>query len=179
MRYDDYDANGVRVALDLVSLGSGGFDVAEFLERQAWLLSDHEYPVTLAELGAPDARRLERLARRFGLLFALHGDREFLDELAALLADQDCRPVLTRHDGTPHLHFSEEGSDPVRWLGAIAAAALTLHVCRHGRVRLRECAADGCLVWYADMSRNRSRRYCSNACASRTTVAAYRARQLT
>lgn len=179
MRYDDYDANGLRVALDLASLGSGGFDVAAFLERQAGMLLDHDYPVTLADLGAPDARRLERLARRFGLLFALHGDREFLDELAALLADQDCRPVLTRHDGTPHLHFTEEGSDPVRWLGAIAAASLTLHVCRHGRARLRECAAEGCRVWYADTSRNRSRRYCSNACASRTTVAAYRARQAT
>ncbi|WP_436850251.1 CGNR zinc finger domain-containing protein, partial [Streptomyces monashensis] len=28
-----------------------------------------------------------------------------------------------------------------------------------------------------DDSRNRTRRFCSNACASRTTVAAYRARR--
>ena len=179
MRYDDYDANSLGVALDLASMGSGGFGVAEFLDRQSMMLTDHGYPITLEELGAPDARRLERLARRFGLLLELKGERDFLDELAAVLAEQDCRPVLTRHDGTPHLHYAEDGSDPIRWLGAIAAAALTLHVCRHGRVRLRQCAADGCRNWYADTSRNRSRRYCSNACASRTTVAAFRARQAT
>ena len=32
---------------------------------------------------------------------------------------------------------------------------------------------------YIDTSRNASRRYCSNTCASRSTVAAYRARQKT
>ena len=42
---------------------------------------------------------------------------------------------------------------------------------------LRICAAAGCGRWFADTSRNRSRRYCSGACASRTTVAAFRARQ--
>ncbi|MCI0688166.1 MAG: CGNR zinc finger domain-containing protein [Sporichthyaceae bacterium] len=176
MRYDDYD-DSLGVALDLASLGGGGIDISGFLDRQTMMLGDHGHPVTLAELGAPDARRFERLGRRFHLLFELVGEREFLDELAAVLADQDCRPILTRHDGTPHLHYAQDGGDPVRWAGAIAAACLALHVCRHGRARLRQCAADGCRIWYADTSRNRSRRYCSNACASRTTVAAFRARQ--
>ncbi|WP_189106053.1 CGNR zinc finger domain-containing protein [Streptomyces camponoticapitis] len=37
------------------------------------------------------------------------------------------------------------------------------------------CAAAGCGNHFADQSRDRTRRFCSNACASRTTVAAYRA----
>jgi CGNR zinc finger len=45
------------------------------------------------------------------------------------------------------------------------------------RSRLRRCAAAGCGRWLVDTSRNQSRRYCEHACASRTTVAAYRARQ--
>ncbi len=38
------------------------------------------------------------------------------------------------------------------------------------------CAAEGCDDVYVDISPNASRHYCSNTCASRSTVAAYRAR---
>ncbi|WP_406158461.1 CGNR zinc finger domain-containing protein [Streptomyces canus] len=41
---------------------------------------------------------------------------------------------------------------------------------------LGRCAAAGCEDYFVDQSRNRTRRFCSHACASRTTVAAYRAR---
>ena len=43
--------------------------------------------------------------------------------------------------------------------------------------RIGICSAEGCANVYVDTSRNASRRYCSNTCASRSTVAAYRARQ--
>ena len=46
-----------------------------------------------------------------------------------------------------------------------------------GWQRLGVCSAEGCDDVYVDTSRNASRRYCSNTCASRSTVAAYRARQ--
>ncbi|WP_407647073.1 CGNR zinc finger domain-containing protein [Actinacidiphila soli] len=39
------------------------------------------------------------------------------------------------------------------------------------------CWAAGCPRFSVDQSRNRSRRFCGNTCASRTTVAAHRARQ--
>jgi len=39
------------------------------------------------------------------------------------------------------------------------------------------CAADDCEGLVLDLSRNRSRRYCSTACGNREAVAAYRARQ--
>jgi predicted RNA-binding Zn ribbon-like protein len=59
----------------------------------------------------------------------------------------------------------------------MATAGLVLYVCHHGRGRLRRCAAADCGRWLAGTSRNQSRRYCEYACASRTTVAAYRARR--
>jgi predicted RNA-binding Zn ribbon-like protein len=50
-------------------------------------------------------------------------------------------------------------------------------VVQHGWQRLGVCSAEGCDDVYVDTSRNASRRYCSNTCASRSTVAAYRARR--
>jgi predicted RNA-binding Zn ribbon-like protein len=38
------------------------------------------------------------------------------------------------------------------------------------------CADDRCEGLVLDLSRNRSRRYCSTTCANRNAVAAYRAR---
>jgi predicted RNA-binding Zn ribbon-like protein len=45
--------------------------------------------------------------------------------------------------------------------------------------RLAVCAADGCDGLVIDLSRNRSRRFCSTTCGNREAVAAYRARRST
>ena len=43
--------------------------------------------------------------------------------------------------------------------------------------RLSVCADESCEGIVLDLSRNRSRRYCSTACTNRNAVAAYRARR--
>ena len=43
--------------------------------------------------------------------------------------------------------------------------------------RLGTCADDECDGVVLDLSRNRSRRFCSTTCGNRNAVAAYRARQ--
>ena len=63
------------------------------------------------------------------------------------------------------------------WLGRCCAAALAHVICGDPDVAVGRCQAARCQRFYVDDSRNRSRRFCSNACASRTTVAAYRARR--
>ncbi len=45
--------------------------------------------------------------------------------------------------------------------------------------RLHLCAADDCTNVHIDLSKNRSRRFCSTSCANRTNVAAYRTRRAT
>ena len=45
--------------------------------------------------------------------------------------------------------------------------------------RFGVCADEGCEGIVLDLSRNRSRRFCSTACGNRNAVAAYRARQAT
>jgi predicted RNA-binding Zn ribbon-like protein len=39
------------------------------------------------------------------------------------------------------------------------------------------CAAQNCDSVHVDLSKNRSRRFCSTTCANRVNVAAYRSRQ--
>jgi predicted RNA-binding Zn ribbon-like protein len=43
--------------------------------------------------------------------------------------------------------------------------------------RLRHCAAGDCDDVLVDLSKNRSRRFCSLTCANRVNVAAYRSRR--
>ena len=61
---------------------------------------------------------------------------------------------------------------------AVEAAMAFVDVIRGGELdRLRTCAADDCQDVHVDLSKNRSRRFCSAGCANRTNVAAYRARK--
>ena len=83
---------------------------------------------------------------------------------------------LSDHDGRLHVHFAHDGAPAEAWLGRLIAANLALAVAGDPAVTLGRCAADSCGNFFVDQSRNRTRRFCSNACASRTTVAAYRAR---
>ena len=50
-------------------------------------------------------------------------------------------------------------------------------VCDYGKTRLGVCRAVDCECVYVDVSRNAQRRFCSDACANRTNVAAFRARR--
>jgi predicted RNA-binding Zn ribbon-like protein len=45
--------------------------------------------------------------------------------------------------------------------------------------RISICADDTCEALALDLSRNRSKRYCSTTCTNRNAVAAYRARRAT
>lgn len=83
---------------------------------------------------------------------------------------------LSEHDGTPHIHHARDGLPTRVWVGQTVAAALAHLAAGDPGLTLGRCAAAGCGRFFIDQSRNRTRRFCGNTCASRTTVAAYRAR---
>jgi len=178
LSFEDYDLNPVRLALDLASFGTGALSPSELLARQRRMLTDHGYPAILAEIPGRDLARLAKLGHQMTTVLGTADDEVFINALAALLDAQDCRPQLAMHDGaaSPHLHYARDGAPLPTWIATMAVSGLVLYVCRYGRSRLRRCTASGCGRWYADESKNASRRYCSPTCASRTTVAAYRAR---
>jgi predicted RNA-binding Zn ribbon-like protein len=127
-----------------------------------------------------DAAELEGLrALRPVLRELLTAERDRAAELVnALLADARAVPQLRRHDGLDwHIHAVPSDAPLARRV-AVEAAMAMIDVIRADELsRLSVCADDGCDGLVLDLSRNRSRRYCSVTCANRNAVAAYRARQ--
>jgi predicted RNA-binding Zn ribbon-like protein len=95
-----------------------------------------------------------------------------------LLREADALPQVVRHDGFDwHLHATTHEA-PLATRMAVEAAMAMVDVIRMGeRQRLKVCEALGCDCIFVDLSRNRSRRYCSTACSNRMAAAAYRERQ--
>lgn len=99
-------------------------------------------------------------------------------EVNAILADTQAVPQLVRHDPFDwHLHAVPAESDlPTRIL--VETAMAMVDVIRADETsRFGVCADEGCDGVVLDLSRNRSRRFCSTTCGNRNAVAAYRARQ--
>ena len=87
-------------------------------------------------------------------------------------------PQLARHDGFDwHLH-AVAPDRPLADRITVETAMAMIDVIRADELsRLGLCADEGCEGIVLDLSRNRSKRYCSVACGNRNAVAAYRARQ--
>ena len=96
----------------------------------------------------------------------------------AILLHYRAVPQLVRHDEFDyHLHAIAR-SAPLAERIAVETAMAMVDVIRADELsRLAVCAEDTCDGLVLDLSRNRSRRYCSAACGNRIAVAAYRARR--
>jgi predicted RNA-binding Zn ribbon-like protein len=127
---------------------------------------------TRAELDAVRAMR----PRLRELLLAERDDA--VELVNAMLTEVTLRPQLVRHEEYDwHLHAVAQ-DDPLVDRITIETAMAMIDVIRSDEhSRLGVCADDGCDGVVLDLSRNRSRRYCSTACANRNAVAAYRARR--
>jgi predicted RNA-binding Zn ribbon-like protein len=167
MEYGDYIGNMARLVVDLVNTGdTDGFSPVSLL-----MFTDHRVPLpTAGDLAAllPGLRR--------AVDAVIGGDS--LGPVNDLLAAYPPQMHLSDHagEGDAHLHYAREDQPSVDWLGRTCAAALAHIAVSTPPVALGRCAARGCENFFVDVSRNRARRYCGNACASRTTVAAYRDR---
>jgi predicted RNA-binding Zn ribbon-like protein len=77
------------------------------------------------------------------------------------------------------LHLNFNISPTLRGIEELKAKSILglVTVLEHyGLERMGACAADPCQDVYIDVSRNRSRRFCSERCANRYNIAAYRER---
>jgi predicted RNA-binding Zn ribbon-like protein len=96
----------------------------------------------------------------------------------ALLQEGRARPQLVKHDNWDyHLHATPADAPFADRMAVEAAMAFTDVIRSRQLDRLRVCAAGACDDVHIDLSKNRSRRFCSTSCANRTNVAAYRTRQ--
>lgn len=109
----------------------------------------------------------------------LTSDRDRMVELVNThLADARALPQLVRHDEWDwHLHATTP-DQPWATRILVETAMALIDVIRADELsRIGICADDDCDGLVLDLSRNRSRRFCSTACTNRAAVAAYRARK--
>lgn len=130
--------------------------------------------LTEADLGA-----VREVRHRFAEIFATPDDRRAAELVNQLVAQAGTTPQLTNHDDHSwHVHYFAPGACVADHLAADGGMALGYLLVGGERERLRRCAAPDCLRAFIDLSRNRSRRYCSSrTCGNRLHVAAYRARR--
>ncbi|GAB2883494.1 CGNR zinc finger domain-containing protein [Nocardioides pacificus] len=127
-----------------------------------------------------DLTELEQVrALRPALRELLTSDRDRAAGLVnRMLADAGALPQLVRHDDWDwHLHAVDPDS-PLPTRIVVETAMAMIDVIRADETsRLGVCADEDCDGLVLDLSRNRSRRFCSTACGNRAAVAAYRARR--
>jgi predicted RNA-binding Zn ribbon-like protein len=170
------------------------YDTESTLRAAISLVNSAEEPDTLTDIGQLDAwyedhgftgRRDSDLAELEALRALRPVLRELLtaerDRAAALvndlLAEAQALPQLRRHDGLDwHIHAVPDDAPLARRMAVEAAMAMVDVIRADELSRLSVCADDRCEGLVLDLSRNRSRRYCSTTCANRNAVAAYRAR---
>jgi predicted RNA-binding Zn ribbon-like protein len=170
-------------------------DTEEALGAAVELVNTAEEPDTMTSV-----RALDEFFARWGYTGAHRRDeaelalvRKVRPELRALLtAGRDdavplvnailerarAVPRLVRHDELDwHLHAVPD-EQPLATRILVETAMAMIDVIRADETsRLGICADDSCNGIVLDLSRNRSRRFCSVTCGNRNAVAAYRARK--
>jgi predicted RNA-binding Zn ribbon-like protein len=163
--YADYLASATQLAVEVANTGYAG-DPGSIGHQ---MLAGHQ----VAPPAAAELELLRRLLRQ-ALGQIVTGGRA--DAVGMLLRRYPPDMHLSQHDGILHIHFARDGLPPQRWIGQTTAAALAHLATGDPGVTLGQCTASGCDRFFVDQSRNRTRRFCSGSCASRTSVAAFRAR---
>ena len=170
-----YDTEeSLRAAIALVNSAAEPDTLTEIDQLDAWY-DDHGF----TGRHDSDAAELQALrALRPVLRELLTADRDRAAALVnALLAESRALPPLRRHDGLDWPNHAVPDDAPLARRMAVEAAMAMIDVVRADELsRLSVCADERCGGLVLDLSRNRSRRFCSTACANRNAVAAYRAR---
>ncbi|WP_067542984.1 CGNR zinc finger domain-containing protein [Nocardia crassostreae] len=165
----------LAVAVELVNSAEDPDTMTEAVQLKDFFVR-HGY--TGARTG--DAAELAAVrATRAPMRRLLTADRDAaVDLVNDILATHRAVPRLVRHDDLDyHIHaVPPDAPFDVRIAVETAMAMIDL-IRADDLTRLSICADETCDGIVLDLSRNRSRRYCSTACTNRNAVAAYRARK--
>ena len=163
-------------AAALVNTGRGGKELLGDLAALDQFVADWGWTGERARDRA-ELNAVRRLRPRLERLWEMDPDAA-AQLVNTLLREASALPQLVKHDSWDyHLHATSADA-PLADRMAVEAAMAFADVIRTGQLgRLRICAAENCDNVHVDLSKNRSRRFCSVSCANRTNVAAYRTRQ--
>jgi CGNR zinc finger len=168
-------ANAARRAADL--LGALRADPPDRAEVEA-VLRRYGEPEPL-RLTDDDLAALKGAAAKLTPVFHATSTDEAAAALNGLLAEHAGPPRLSAHDDTPwHLHVDSADDAPWdAWFLASSSLALATVLADRQAPPGGICHAGDCTHPYVDLGRGAPRRYCSEACATRTRVAALRRRR--
>ncbi|WP_199487673.1 CGNR zinc finger domain-containing protein [Actinomadura spongiicola] len=173
MRITGYKSHGVAAAAALVNAVIGGDDSADALRR---ILRENEF--FWEEFRDSDAEEFRVWGRTLRPFFQADRVEDAMALLNGLMLQIPMHPHLSDHEPHGlHMHYAPPSSRLPDRFRATTLMKLAELIVEHGLSRTGVCAADGCVRVYADTSRAGRRRFCSEPCANRTNVAAFRARR--
>jgi predicted RNA-binding Zn ribbon-like protein len=170
-------------------------DTEECLTAAAWLVNTAGPPDRLQEIidlerfftehdytGRFDRDQAELKsvrAARVDLRRLLTAPRDEAPDLVnSVLRTSRALPQLVRHAPRGwHIHAVDSTEPLVTRLLVETALAMTTVVISDETSRISTCAASRCENIVVDLTRNRTKRFCSATCGNRTAVAAYRVRR--
>jgi len=169
VNFDEY----ARTAVDLVN------SQVETVDQLRQLYGSDSWQA--GEVNDRDVATLRRGAKRLREIFE-HGsagrDNDAVDALNLLLEAHPVQPRISAHKVDDwHMHVTGRGSSVAAEHMAGAVWGLAVWLCEYGSSRFGVCADDRCGNVYLDTSSNSCRRFCSERCATRSHVAAHRARK--
>jgi predicted RNA-binding Zn ribbon-like protein len=163
-----------RTAVDLVNADVddlGGLR-ALFSADQGWMREE------VVEKDVPVFRRAQRRLRDVFEYGTSGRDADAVGALNVLLEAFPVQPRISGHDaGDWHMHVTSRGASVSAEYLAGAVWGLSVWRCEYGSARFGRWADDRCGNVYLDTSSNNCRRFCSERCATRSHVAAHRARK--
>lgn len=171
------------------------YDDGDSLQAAAWLVNSATPQDRLRTLDD-----LQHFVETHDYTGRLDGDQRELEEVRGirgqlrqmLLTDRDraaeiLNPILRRLSAVPqlvrheprdwHFHSVDAEAPFAQRILVDTAMAMARTVIADETSRINLCAATGCDHVVVDLTRNRSRRFCSVACTNRMAAAAYRARR--
>ena len=170
MNFDAY----ARTAVDLVNARMDDLAglQALFADDNVWMRDE------VAERDVAVFRRAQRRLREVFEYGTAGRDAEAVTELNALLEAFPVQPRISGHDASDwHMHVTSRGASVSAEYLAGAVWGLAVWLCEFGSARFGICADERCGNVYLDTSSNNCRRFCSERCATRSHVAAHRARK--
>jgi predicted RNA-binding Zn ribbon-like protein len=181
VEFADYMGVPVRLAVDLVNTldpVTGTDRLPDAAAVQAFMEAHRDHWAAQAAVDEADVAEVHALRAALRAVFAADDEGRAGELLNELIRRSGAQPRITGHDSQrPHLHFEPPDARFTRWLGAATAMGLAIVLCEHGGQRLGICGSATCHRAFVDTSKNRRKRYCSETCAHRESVAAFRRRQ--
>lgn len=174
MQFDHDTVASLQAAVALVNSAEPP-DTLTSVDDLAAFFAAHAY--SGAQRG--DAAELAAVrAQRAPLRSLLTSDRDTAaGTVNRILADHRAVPALVRHDGWDYHVHAIDSEAPFADRIIVETAMAMIDVIRADELsRLAICAEATCSGIVLDLSRNRSRRFCSTTCGNKVAVAAYRSR---